>query len=69
MGDALDTITSNSESFPLARESEELPLQVRQMLYGAGKRKTHRILFAVRPDRIVVHRIRHVAQGGIERPK
>lgn len=31
------------------------------MLYGSGKRITHRVLFVIREQRIVVYQIRHVA--------
>ena len=64
--DSLASISLSPESFPLARESDELPVQFREMLYGLGKRKTHRVLFVARSDRIVVHQIRHVAQRAIE---
>jgi hypothetical protein len=33
-----------------------------QLLYGLGKRKTHRALFAVHEQRVVVHAIRHLSQ-------
>ena len=64
--DAMQRIARDAESFPLARESNELPVQVRQLLYGLGKRKTHRILFAVRPTQIIVHQVRHVSQRDME---
>jgi plasmid stabilization system protein ParE len=61
----LDALTSNAERFPLARENDDFPFELREMLYGSGRRKTHRILFVIRPDSIVVHQIRHVAQRNI----
>ena len=62
----IEGIAENPEQFPQARENEQLPVQARQMLYGPGKRKTHRVLFVVRETRIVVHQIRHVAQQDVE---
>jgi hypothetical protein len=35
------------------------------MLYGSGKRITHRMLFVIREQRIVVNQIRHVAMGNL----
>ena len=59
---AMDSIAENPLQFPVARESEHLTVELRQMLYGLGKRKTHRVLFVIRSSTIVVHQIRHVAQ-------
>jgi len=47
------------------RESEFLPVELRQMLYGSGRRTTHRILFIIREQTIVVYQIRHVAMRDI----
>ena len=59
---ALRRLRENPERFPLAHESEAFPYRLRQMLFGAGRRKTHRVLFVVRPKAVVVYAIRHVAQ-------
>ena len=54
------------EEFPLrcglAPESESFPFELRQLLYGLGRRYTHRALFVVHPHRVVVHAIRHLSQ-------
>ncbi|NLY00458.1 MAG: type II toxin-antitoxin system RelE/ParE family toxin [Rhodopirellula sp.] len=47
---------------PFARENHRFPIDLRQLNYGSGKRRTHRIVFAVRPTRVVVYAIRHLAQ-------
>ena len=49
----------------LARENEAFPFVLRQLLYGLGRRKTHRALFVVHDDRVVVHAIRHLAQRDV----
>jgi plasmid stabilization system protein ParE len=59
---AMDSLATKAEQFPLARENDEFPFALREMLYGLGKRKTHRVLFVIRPDKVVVHQVRHVAQ-------
>lgn len=45
-----------------APESGHFVAQVHQLIYGC-RRKTHRALFTIRPDEVVVLRIRHVAQA------
>lgn len=62
---ALDALATHAERFSLARENDEFPFELREMLYGLGRRKTHRVLFVIRPDKIVVHQIRHVAQQNV----
>lgn len=49
----------------LARENRAAPIELRELQYGLGRRTSHRILFAVRQDRIVVYAIRHVAQDDL----
>jgi plasmid stabilization system protein ParE len=59
---ALRRLRENPDRFPLARETVTFPYQLREVLFGAGRRKTHRVLFVVRPKAVVVYAIRHVAQ-------
>ena len=61
----LNLLSDNAEQYDVARESEYLPIELRQMLYGSGKRITHRILFIIREQKIVVYQIRHVAMQDI----
>ena len=58
----LQSLANDPDRFSLAPESGDLIVPVRQMLYG-HRRKTHRAVFAVRPEAVVVLRIRHVAQS------
>lgn len=57
----LNDLAQNPEQYSVARESEFLPVELRQMLYGSGRRISHRILFVIRERRIVVYQIRHVS--------
>ena len=59
---ALRRLRENPDRFPLAHESVTFPYRLREVLFGAGRRKTHRVLFVVRPKAVVVYAIRHVAQ-------
>jgi plasmid stabilization system protein ParE len=60
--DQLQSLADDPERFPLAPESGQMPVQVRQVLYGL-RRKTHRAVFTIRPEAVVVLRVRHVAQA------
>ena len=48
--------------YPLARESDKFPYEVRVMNYGVSSRPTHRALYTVRPDAVVVISIRSAKQ-------
>lgn len=60
--EAIKSLAENPERFGLAHENDDLPVGLREMLYGVGRRKSHRVLFIIRDDRIVVHQVRHVSQ-------
>jgi plasmid stabilization system protein ParE len=59
---ALDKLGHRPERFTVIHEESDFGVQLREMLYGIGRRKTHRIIFAVRPEAVIVHAIRHVAE-------
>ncbi|MBL8809304.1 MAG: type II toxin-antitoxin system RelE/ParE family toxin [Planctomycetaceae bacterium] len=61
----LNALSENPEQYSVARESEFMSVELRQMLYGSGKRITHRVLFVIREQRIVVYQIRHVSMRDI----
>lgn len=43
-------------------ESEHFPVKMQQVEFGLGRTKSHRVVFVVRPEAIVVYAIRHLAQ-------
>jgi len=51
----------------LARENDlyELPFPVHQLLYGLGKKPTHRAVYEVRGDTVFVIAVRHLAQDDL----
>ena len=61
----LRVLSDDPNQHSLAPESEVLPFVARQLLYGLGRRKTHRAIFEVRGDDIIVHAIRHLAQEAL----
>jgi plasmid stabilization system protein ParE len=64
--DALATLETDPERYPLANENTRFPIELRQLLFGSGRRITHRIIFAIRPKKVVVYAIRHVAQQDLK---
>ena len=59
---SMQRLNRDPERFPSAEEDDTFPYKLREMLYGLGHKKTHRVLFVVRPNAVVVYAIRHVAQ-------
>jgi hypothetical protein len=57
----LRSLEDDPDRCPFARENASIPIEIRQLSYGLS-RKTHRAIFAVRSDRVVVYAIRHLAQ-------
>ncbi len=51
----------------MARESDlyDMPYPVRQLLYGLGKKLTHRAVFEIRGDTVYVVAVRHLAQDDL----
>jgi len=62
---AIKRLATDAEQHALAAESKDLPLEVRQLNYGLGHRPTHRALFTIRPDMILVLRVQHLAQQSL----
>jgi plasmid stabilization system protein ParE len=59
---AMLTLENAPQRWPLAPENEFFPYEVRQLNFGLGSRPTHRALYTVRPDVVVILRVRHLAQ-------
>lgn len=55
-------LAHNPESYPLADEKDLRPRGVRQLLFGIGRRPTHRILFEHDQQEVRILRVRHVAR-------
>jgi len=60
--DALQGLEENPERFGLARENKAFPVEIRQLLFGVGRRKTHRAVFSIHGRRVIVRAIRHLPQ-------
>jgi len=65
LASAIVKIGEDPERYPAARENDVYPDDLREMLYGLGKRITHRVLFVIHPNHVLIHHIRHVAQPDV----
>lgn len=63
--DAINGLAKNPYQHGLARENDAFPVELRELLYGVGRRTTHRALYVIRPGKVVVYSIRHVAQRDV----
>jgi plasmid stabilization system protein ParE len=61
----LKKLSTNPESFPVARESEEFARKLHELHYGLRSKKTHRAVFEIRDQYVIVHSIRHLAQADL----
>src|SRR5581483_9283326 len=48
-----------------SRESHRFAYEIRDLLFGLGRRPTHRAVFTIRGEEVVVLAVRHVAQRDI----
>lgn len=62
---ALLALENNPERCPIARENDAFPYEIRQLAYGLGRRVTHRAVFTIGDNTVVVFTIRHLAREGI----
>ena len=59
---ALRLLAHNPERWTPPAEHDVFPFAARELTYGLGRRKTHRAVFEIRGDEVIVHCIRHLAQ-------
>jgi plasmid stabilization system protein ParE len=50
----------------LAPENDRIPYEVRQLNFGVGHKLTHRLVFTIRLQDVVILRVRHLAQQDLE---
>jgi len=61
----IDSLAKDPQRCPVAPENHKFPYELRELHYGIGSRPTHRALFTIRPDAVIVLAIRHGAQRDI----
>ena len=59
---AIASLNKMPERCDFAPERNLLDQGIRQLLFGIGKRPTHRIVFAVDRKDVVILRVRHISQ-------
>jgi plasmid stabilization system protein ParE len=59
---ALASLAENPERCGVARENDAFDVVIRELHYGLRNKATHRAVFEVRGDEVLVHCIRHLAQ-------
>jgi plasmid stabilization system protein ParE len=64
---ALASLTDNPERCSTARESDAFDVVIRELHYGIRNKATHRAVFEVRKDEVIVHSVRHLAQSDLTR--
>ena len=64
---AIAALCERAEQHGLARENNlyRLPYPVRQLLYGIGKKPTHRAVFEIRGETVYIVAVRHLAQADL----
>ena len=58
----IDQLEVDPHRFPPAIECQAFPMPMQQATFGGGRKATHRLVFAIRPDKVVVYAVRHLAQ-------
>jgi plasmid stabilization system protein ParE len=59
---ALALLAGNPDRCSLARENEAFEAAIRELHYGLRNKATHRAVFEIRNDEVIVYAIRHLAQ-------
>jgi plasmid stabilization system protein ParE len=59
---ALASLAENPERCAVAREGNAFDFVVRELHYGLGTKSTHRAVFQIRGDEVIVYSLRHLAQ-------
>ena len=60
--EAIDSLAANGAKCGPASENDSFPIELRQLAFGLGRRPSHRILFNIRPEMVLVLRVQHLAQ-------
>ena len=60
--DSMTSLQKEPMRFPLSPESGAFSYEIRDLRFGIGRRKTHRAVFTIRPNIVLVIAVRHLAQ-------
>ncbi len=59
---AIADLSENPEKHGQSRERDRFTYEIRDLLFGLGRRPTHRAVFTIRGEDVIVLTVRHVAQ-------
>ena len=59
---AIAGLSENPERHGPSREMDRFAIEIRDLLFGLGRRPTHRAVFTIRGEEVVVLTVRHMAQ-------
>jgi len=62
---AIEYLGDDADRHSVALENQSLPVELRQLSFGLGRRPTHRVLFTIRPEGVYIVRVRHVSQDAV----
>ena len=62
MANAIADLSANAELYSRSRERDRFVFEIRDLLFGLVRRPTHRAVFTIRGDEVVVLAVRHLAQ-------
>ena len=63
---AMRSLATTAERRPWAQEKQLRQLDVRQLAFGLGRRPSHRILFGIADERVIVYRVRALKQDRLD---
>ena len=63
--EAIQSLGENPLRWPFARENGEFPHELRELHFGLGRPPTHRAVFTVRGEAVIVLAVRHAAQRDV----
>ncbi len=63
---AIENLATTADQWPLALEASRLGLPLRQMNYGLSRHPTHRAIYKIDRDIVVVVAIRHLAEDELQ---
>ena len=61
----LRQLDTDPERFPMVTEAGRFRRELRQLNYGLKSKKTHRAVFEVQGQEVVVHALRHLSQDEV----
>jgi plasmid stabilization system protein ParE len=64
--EAVETLSKMPFRCPRCDDTKLSDAEIRQLLFGIGRRPTHRIVFEIDEDKVIILRVRQVAQKSLQ---